>query len=44
MDVLEAIRGRRSIRAFLARDVSEEDVRRLVDAARWAPSAGNVQP
>jgi nitroreductase len=44
MDVLEAIKGRRSIRAFMARDVSEEDVWRLVDAARWAPSAGNVQP
>jgi len=40
MDVLEAIKGRRSIRAFMARDVSEEDVWRLVDAARWAPSAG----
>jgi nitroreductase len=44
MDILEAIKGRRSIRAFMARDVSEEDVWRLVDAARWAPSAGNVQP
>lgn len=43
-DILEAIKGRRSIRAFMARDVSEEDVWRLVDAARWAPSAGNIQP
>ncbi|MEM2954120.1 MAG: nitroreductase family protein, partial [Candidatus Bathyarchaeia archaeon] len=44
MDVLEAIKGRRSIRAFKNVDVSEETVERLIDAARWAPSAGNIQP
>jgi len=44
MDVLEAIKGRRSIRAFKGEDVSEEIVEKLVDAARWAPSAGNIQP
>jgi nitroreductase len=43
-DLLEAIRGRRSIRAFRSREVSVEDVARLIDAARWAPSAGNIQP
>ena len=44
MDIVEVIKNRRSIRAFVARDVSKEDVWRFVDAARWAPSAGNVQP
>jgi len=44
VDVFEAIRGRRSIRAFESREVPEELVERLIEAARWAPSAGNIQP
>lgn len=44
MDVFEAIKSRRSVRAFTREDVSEEDVKKLIDAARWAPSAGNIQP
>jgi nitroreductase len=44
MDVFEAIKGRRSIRAYKAVDVPEETVEKLIDAARWAPSAGNIQP
>ena len=44
MDVLEAIKGRRSIRAFKNEDISSETVEKLIDAARWAPSAGNIQP
>ncbi len=44
MDVLEAIRKRRSIRAYTSEEISEEDVKRLIEAARWAPSAGNIQP
>jgi nitroreductase len=44
MDVLEAIKGRRSVRAFKSQDVSPEIVEKLIDAARWAPSAGNIQP
>lgn len=44
MDVLEAIKNRRSIRVFERRIVSEEQVKRLIDAARYAPSAGNIQP
>ncbi|MEM3459526.1 MAG: nitroreductase family protein [Candidatus Bathyarchaeia archaeon] len=44
MDVLEAIKGRRSIRAFESRNVPDELVEKLIDAARWAPSAGNIQP
>jgi len=45
MDVIEAIKGRRSVRAFESgKDVSKETVAGLIDAARWAPSAGNIQP
>jgi nitroreductase len=42
--VLEAIKGRRSIRSFKSQDVSEEIVKNLIEAATWAPSAGNIQP
>jgi len=44
MDVLDAIKGRRSIRAFKNQDVPAEIVQKLIDAARCAPSAGNIQP
>lgn len=44
MDVFEAIKGRRSVRAFTNEPVSDEEVTQLIDAARWAPSAGNIQP
>lgn len=44
MDLFETIKNRRSVRAFTQEDVSEEEVEKLIDAARWAPSAGNIQP
>ena len=44
MELSEAIKGRRSVRAFKQRDVPEETVEKLIDAARHAPSAGNIQP
>jgi nitroreductase len=45
MDVIDAIKGRRSVRAFeSAKDVSEKTVEGLIVAAQWAPSAGNIQP
>jgi nitroreductase len=44
LDVFEAIKKRRSVRAYTSEKVSEEDVERLIEAARWAPSAGNIQP
>ena len=44
MDVLEAIKGRRSIRAFKKQELPSSTIERLLEAARWAPSAGNVQP
>ncbi len=44
MDVFEAIKERRSVRAYGKEEVSEKDVETLIKAARWAPSAGNIQP
>jgi len=44
VDVFEAIKSRRSVRAFTNQPVSDEEVTKLIDAARWAPSAGNIQP
>jgi nitroreductase len=44
MDILEAIKKRRSIRSFKEQDVQKKDVEMLIEAARWAPSAGNIQP
>ncbi len=44
LDVFEAIETRRSVRAFTNEEVSEEEVQKLIDAARRAPSAGNIQP
>ena len=44
MKLLKAIQGRRSIRTFKQQDVPEETVEKLIDAARHAPSAGNIQP
>jgi nitroreductase len=43
MEVLEAIKGRRSVRSFLDRPVEREVLEQLVEAAIWAPSAGNAQ-
>ncbi|HID17560.1 TPA: nitroreductase family protein [Candidatus Bathyarchaeota archaeon] len=44
MELFEAIFGRRSVRAFEREEVPEEYLRKLIDAARFAPSAGNLQP
>jgi nitroreductase len=44
MDVMEAIKGRRSIRQYLPQKVEAEKVKQILEAARWAPSASNRQP
>jgi 5,6-dimethylbenzimidazole synthase len=44
MDVLEAIRTRRSVRKWLPEPVPDELIEQILDAGRWAPSAGNFQP
>lgn len=40
----ELIKGRRSVRRYAPRPVPEEVVWKLLEAARWAPSAHNRQP
>jgi nitroreductase len=44
MNVSQAVASRRSIRAFLDRPVDPAVLRGVLEAARRAPSGGNVQP
>ena len=44
MEVLEAIRTRRSIRHFKPEPVPPELIEKLLEAGRWAPSSANSQP
>ncbi|MCD6477496.1 MAG: nitroreductase family protein [Candidatus Aenigmarchaeota archaeon] len=44
MDVFEAIKGRRSIRNYKDKPVEDEKIGMILEACRWAPSAGNRQP
>ncbi len=44
MDLFEAIAGRTSIRRFKQAPVPEEDLEKILDAGRRAPSASNTQP
>ncbi len=44
MDFFEAVQKRASVRNFEEREISVELIEKLIEAARWAPSAGNVQP
>ena len=42
--VLDAVRGRRSVRRYLPREVPEHLVNRVLEAGRWAPSPHGRQP
>jgi nitroreductase len=44
MDALELLKGRRSIRKYQDKPVEEEKIRLCLEAARWGPSASNLQP
>jgi len=44
MDVFEAIEKRRSIRNYEPTPVPREKLEKILEAARLAPSASNVQP
>ncbi len=44
MNVLEAIKGRISTRAYLDKPVTDETIRKILEVARWSPSGGNTQP
>ena len=43
MSLIEVMKTRRSIRSFLSKPVSDEDVIKILDSARLAPSGGNRQ-
>jgi nitroreductase len=44
MEVFEAIRRRKSVRAYTKTPVPEEKLEKILEAARLAPSAENIQP
>jgi len=43
MDLMEAIKGRRSIRKYKPDSVPEEAMRMLIETVRWSPSWANTQ-
>jgi nitroreductase len=43
MDLAETILERRSVRKFTDYYVTDEEIKELLEAARWAPSWGNTQ-
>lgn len=43
MDLFEAIQSRRTIRTFTGKKIPKDDLERIVDAGRLAPSARNRQ-
>lgn len=44
MEVFEAIRKRHSVRSYLPDEVPRGKLEKILEAARLAPSAGNIQP
>lgn len=44
MDVLSAILHRQSVRAFLDKPVTQEQVGKILEVAKWAPSGVDTQP
>jgi len=44
LDVFETIQLRRSVRAFDSRPIPDEILLKILESARWAPSAINYQP
>jgi nitroreductase len=44
METLKALETRRSIREFTPQPISEDDIKKVINAARLAPSANNIQP
>lgn len=43
MDLIEAIRDRRSIRSYKNKEVEEEKIKKIIKCGQMAPSAGNLQ-
>lgn len=43
-DFFEVVKERRSVRRYTTDPVSEEDIQTVLEAGRWAPTGGNMQP
>ncbi|MDI6808646.1 MAG: nitroreductase family protein [Candidatus Eisenbacteria bacterium] len=43
MNVLDVVKLRRSVRAFVGKRIGDEKIKALKEALIWAPSAGNLQ-
>ena len=43
MDLMEAIKGRRSIRKYKPDPIPEDALQKIMDAVRWSPSWANTQ-
>jgi nitroreductase len=44
LEALEALKGRRSVRVYEEKAVPKNTLEEIIDAARLAPSANNIQP
>jgi FMN reductase [NAD(P)H] len=44
MTVYDLMINRRSVRVFLDKEIPEQVIEKLLDAANNAPSGGNIQP
>ncbi len=44
MEFLKAVESRRSIRKYKPEGIGKENLKKILDAARFAPSAKNIQP
>lgn len=43
MDIFDVIKDRRSVRRFKSKSVGQDEIQRILEAGKWAPSAGNLQ-
>ncbi len=43
MDILRAVKERRSVRDFQKKGIQQDIIDKLIEALIWAPSAGNLQ-
>ena len=44
MDVLEALKKRKSVRSYLKKDVEKEKIELILNSAKYSPSGVNTQP
>lgn len=44
MNTIEAIKTRRSVREYSDKEISKEDLKQIIDCARMAATARNIQP